>query len=213
MLRSLPVEANREQLDARSEEPKADPCEGTPLHGEPDAPSSRRIHLDRDGWSAAFRAHRHHVIVSLIAAGVRADRAVDLAQAAWTRVIEQDRAGKLAELRLPGIVVAQARLLALEDRRRRRDYAIEQEEELESDATDPEKHALDREQMERALAIVAAAAPTAQRVFRLVYGDPPVAHERAAAEVGLSLQRVRQILCELRAKIRDALDGEEGGGR
>ena len=198
MSRSAPVEANREEALE---------------HVDAEASPRREPLLDRDAWAIAFQKHNHQVVVSLIAAFVRADRAVDIAQAAWTRIIEQDRAGKLAEVRLPGIVLAQARLLALEDRRRRRDLTYDNEREIEAAAADPEQHALDREQMERALAIVAAAAPTAQRVFRMVYGDPPVAHERAAAALGLSLQRVRQILCELRAKIRDALESNEGGGR
>jgi hypothetical protein len=167
MIRSREVEANREP------EPSADPIEG------PDPHTPR---LDREAWDEAFRSYQHQVVVSLVAAGVRPDRAVDLAQATWTRLMEQDRAGKLAEVRLPGIALAQARLLALEDRRRevrRPGMSIADDDEMESSAADPEQHALDREQIERALAVVAAAAPTAQRVFRLVYGDPPVAYENA----------------------------------
>jgi RNA polymerase sigma factor (sigma-70 family) len=186
-----------------------------------DSPPHNAERTSREAWEQAFRTYHHQIVVSLVAAGVRPDRAVDLAQATWTRLMEQDRAGKLAEIRLPGIALAQARLLALEERRRagvelrRCESAIENEEEtVEAREADPEQQTLDREQVERALAIVAAAAPTAQHVFRLIYGDPPVAYERAAEEVGLSLQRVRQIACELRAKIREALEGErDGGGR
>jgi RNA polymerase sigma factor (sigma-70 family) len=202
MIRSREVEANREPAPDEEPIPPSNPRGPT---------------LDRKAWDEAFRTHQHHVVISLVAAGVRPDRAVDLAQATWTRLMEQDRAGKLAEVRLPGIALAQARLLALEERRRevrRRGTSLADDDEMESSAADPEQHALDREQIDRALAVVAAAAPTAQRVFRLVYGEPPVDYERAASEVGLSLQRVRQILCELRAKIRDALDGDvERGGR
>src|SRR5262249_5025510 len=62
-------------------------------------------------WGAAFRRYHHRVGVTLVASGVPADRAVDLAQQAWMRLIEQDDAGRLTEIRLPGLAVAQARLL------------------------------------------------------------------------------------------------------
>src|SRR5438128_6726262 len=78
----------------------------------------REPRLDRDAWGDAFRRYHHRVVVTLVASGVPADRAVDLAQAAWMRLIEQDSAGRLEEIRLPGLAVAQARLLALEARRR-----------------------------------------------------------------------------------------------
>ena len=41
---------------------------------------------------------------------------------------------------------------------------------------------------------------------RLVYATPGGSCARAAQEVGLSLQRVRQILCETRAHIRRTLE-------
>ena len=34
-------------------------------------------------------------------------------------------------------------------------------------------------------------------------------HAEAAARLGLSLQRVRQIVCEVRKKLRDAVEEEE----
>jgi RNA polymerase sigma-70 factor (ECF subfamily) len=44
-------------------------------------------------------------------------------------------------------------------------------------------------------------------VFHLVYGRGQ-SHGETAAEVGLSVQRVRQILCELRQQAREALEEE-----
>jgi RNA polymerase sigma-70 factor (ECF subfamily) len=192
----------------------------------PDAASTA---LPRAAWDDAFRAHNHRVVVSLVAMGVRADVAMDIAQAAWTRLIEQDRAGKLHDVRLPGIAIAQARLFALEARRReaveRRRMAgsgsLDEPRSSGSDqgtpdavslltaADDPERTVLNREELEHAVEVIAAASPSAQRVFRLVYGEPPLPHARVATQVGLSVQRVRQIVCELRKKIRDVFD--DGG--
>src|SRR3989442_52569 len=44
-----------------------------------------------------------------------------------------------------------------------------------------------------AVAVVAAAPPSAQRLVRLIYADPKVPHAVAAEQLGLSVQRVRQI--------------------
>jgi hypothetical protein len=46
-------------------------------------------------------------------------------------------------------------------------------------------------------------------VFRLVYATPGGNCASAAKAVGLSLQRVRQILCETRNHIRKALEGRD----
>jgi RNA polymerase sigma-70 factor (ECF subfamily) len=46
-------------------------------------------------------------------------------------------------------------------------------------------------------------------VFRLAYGGEGLSHAEVARRVGLSLQRVRQILCEVRAKLREAMQGDE----
>ena len=56
--------------------------------------------------------------------------------------------------------------------------------------------------------VVELSAPTARKVFRLVYATPGGTVSQAAKEVGLSLQRVRQILCETRRHIRRALAEE-----
>ncbi|HEX8107697.1 MAG TPA: sigma factor-like helix-turn-helix DNA-binding protein, partial [Kofleriaceae bacterium] len=67
-----------------------------------------------------------------------------------------------------------------------------------------------RREIERMLAALATCSPTARKVFRLVYATPGGTASHAAKEVGLSLQRVRQILCETRRHIRRTLAlGEE----
>ena len=63
-----------------------------------------------------------------------------------------------------------------------------------------------RQELARVLDALATCSPTARKVFRLVYATPDGSAARAAQEIGLSLQRVRQILCETRSHIRRALE-------
>ena len=71
---------------------------------------SPKVPLD---WDEAIRAHNHRVLVSLLALGVPFDLAEDLTHAAWMRLIERYEAGKIREVKLPGLVIVQARFLAL----------------------------------------------------------------------------------------------------
>ena len=58
------------------------------------------------------------------------------------------------------------------------------------------------------LAALATCSPTARKVFRLVYATPGGNAASAAKELGLSLQRVRQILCETRVQFARAIEEE-----
>jgi len=78
----------------------------------------RALRGDITAWNVLVQKHNHRVVVSLLARGVRIDRAKDIAQDAWIRLIEQQREGKLAHLQLPGLAVTQAGFLALEAARR-----------------------------------------------------------------------------------------------
>jgi RNA polymerase sigma-70 factor (ECF subfamily) len=49
----------------------------------------------------------------------------------------------------------------------------------------------------------------AQQVFREVYGPAEASHADVARRLGLSVQRVRQIVCEVRARLRRALEDRE----
>ena len=160
-----------------------------------------------DPWDDAIRRHDRRVYLSLLALGLPPDRARELAQATWTRLIEQYAAGKLVELELPGLAIRQARFLALNELQRSKT-------ELRVLAAVPEaapEPALDRviasrQELDRVLAALATCSPTARKVFRLVYATPGGTAATAAQAVGLSLQRVRQILCETRSHIRKSLE-------
>ncbi len=167
---------------------------------------------DDRAWSALVARHNHRVVVALLAWGVRADRAQDLAQATWLRLLEQQRRGALRALELPGLAVAQARFLALDEARTRGVAARLVDEDGDGHVVaDPspgaEEHVLGGQQVRRAEEALLACNPTAQRVFLAVYDDPARPHADVAREVGLSLQRVRQIVCEVRHKLRAALEG------
>lgn len=162
-----------------------------------------------DPWDDAIRQHDRRVYLSVLALGLAPDRAREIAQAAWTRLIEQHARGALRELELPGLAIRQARFLAFNELRRGklelRTLAAVPDPPAPIDA---ERTVSGREEIERVLAALAACSPTARKVFGLVYGQPGGTAAKAAAALGLSLQRVRQILCETRAHLRRAL-GEE----
>jgi RNA polymerase sigma-70 factor (ECF subfamily) len=192
------------------------PSEGARLDEDPDhsgaaltapAPVSER-------WAQAIATHQHRVVLSLVAAGFSFDRARDLANEAWVRLIEKDRAGALGEVKLPGLAIVQARYLAWDERRReamqeRRLQAAGAGEELVVDRNpDPEQRLLTRQQAQQALDAVAGAPVSAQRLLQLLYVEPALPHAQAAQVLGLSVQRVRQLLCELRKRVRAALEGD-----
>jgi len=178
---------------------------------------ARALEGDTAAWNALVAKHDHRVVVSLLARGVRIDRARDIAQEAWIRLIEQQRAGRLTHLQLPGLAVAQAAFLSLEAARRdgSRGELLPLEGEagriatdLVDPAADAEARLLTGERVERAERVLATFAPNAQDVFRLTYGGDGLSHADVAKKVGLSLQRVRQILCEVRKELRATLEGE-----
>jgi RNA polymerase sigma-70 factor (ECF subfamily) len=179
---------------------------------------ARALTGDTDAWSALIAKYDHRVVVSLLARGVRIDRAKDIAQEAWMRLVEQQRAGRLTHLQLPGLAVTQAAFLALEAARR--DVRTEAMVPLDGDgariaidlvdpAADAEARLLTGERIERAEKILEGFAPNARAVFRLAYGGDGLSHADVARKVGLSLQRVRQILCEVRKEMKDALEGDD----
>jgi RNA polymerase sigma-70 factor (ECF subfamily) len=171
---------------------------------------------DPDAWNALVQRHNRRVVVTLLARGLSIDQAKDIAQEAWIRLFEQQRLGRLGQLRLPGLAIAQAAFIALEASRR--DAVARRHELLDglvmaAAVTDPQGDAelrlLTEERVERAVDALSHCSLSARRVFRLAYGGEGLSHSDVAERVGLSLQRVRQILCEVRARLRRALEGVE----
>jgi RNA polymerase sigma-70 factor (ECF subfamily) len=158
-------------------------------------------------WDDAIRRHDRRVYLSVLALGIGPDRAKEIVQTTWTRLMEQHASGALAELDFPGLAIRQARFLALNELQRRkvemRVLAAVPESPPEPDV---DRVVASRQQMERVLAALATCSPTAKQVFRIVYATPGGSCASAAQAIGLSLQRVRQILCETRHHIRRALE-------
>jgi RNA polymerase sigma factor (sigma-70 family) len=177
---------------------------------------ARALQGDAEAWGALVQRHNHRVVVSLLARGVRVDRAKDIAQEAWIRLVEQQRQGKLERLQLPGLAIVQASFLAMEAARR--EVNLRRHEPLDEPAVaaaladprdDAETRLMTEERVTRAVEVLSGCSPSAKKVFRLTYGGDGLSHAEVAERVGLSLQRVRQILCEIRAKLRIALEGDE----
>jgi DNA-directed RNA polymerase specialized sigma24 family protein len=158
-------------------------------------------------WDGSIRAYNARVVASLLALKIPFERAEELTSQAWTRLIEQDRDGRLPEIKMPGLAIKQARFLALTWLKHHRREA-ELPEDIVSGLADPERALIARRDVEIALRVLAGSSRSAQAVFAAIYEDPPPPHEVVAARVGLSLQRVRQILCEVRKKIREALEAK-----
>lgn len=161
----------------------------------------------REAWDTLIKRHNHRVVVSLLARGVDLDRAKYLAQETWIRLIEQQRLGRLPRIELPGLAMRQAAFLALEDARRA--YFRKRAISLPDPPTisqGPEDTFLTKQQMAQAKKALSECSSSAQEVFRLLYEKPDRAHVAVAEEIGISVQRVRQILCEVRKKIRPLLE-------
>lgn len=172
-------------------------------------------HGEAIDWDAEMRKHGHRVVLGLIARGIRPERAKELAQDAWMRVIERHREGRLAELRLPGVVITQAGFLALDEQRRgERRFVHESFDEHDASARpiEPLERQLEaREQLRAVQRILADSHPNVRRVFDLMYGGEARSATEIAAQLGLSVQRVRQIACELRQRVRRAIEGGGSG--
>ena len=179
--------------------PKADPAESVEA-------------LD---WDAAMQKYGRRVVVSLIAKGALPERAKELAQDAWFRVIQNHRQGRLTEVKLPGVVIKQATFLWQDDRRRcsarYTHESVDGTVQAHRDERELEQQAAARHKLRKVREIIARAHPNARRVFALMYDGEARSASEIAAEVGLSVQRVRQIACEFRKTLRSELQGGSHG--
>jgi DNA-directed RNA polymerase specialized sigma24 family protein len=177
----------------------------------PDHDQLVRAALGGDGaaWARLVERHNHRVVVSLLARGLPIERARELAQETWLRLFESQRAGRLATLELPGLAIVQAGFLASNERRGPIFAPALDGEALAAPGGSAEEQAIDRQQLDRVRRALAACSPSARRVFEFVYDHPELTYPEAAARLGLSSQRVKQIVCEVRKRLRTSL--EEGG--
>lgn len=177
--------------------------------------SRRALAGERAAWDALIARHQRRVVVSLLARGVRADRAQELAQETWARLIQQQQRGLLTELRLPHLALTQASFLASDEARRVRRESVDgtvedlpERHQPVDPAQSAERRLLSEEQLSRAKDALARVSPGARNVFLLACDGQGLPHSEVASRVGLSVQRVRQILCEVRKQLRTALAEE-----
>ena len=168
----------------------------------------------RDRWAKEYEAHQHTVVLALLANGIRLDEARELAHDAWARIYEQAANEKLETLELPGLVIRQAFFLLLESRRRaqtrsRRDGQLDEAMSMASHHASPEETVAGRELIGAFEVALAQSSPRAQSVMTAVICGPDALHAELAKSEGVSLQRFRQILCEVRAHVRAALASGE----
>lgn len=185
---------------------------------------ARALTGERGSWGELARRHTRRVVVSLLAQGAPLEQAEDIVQEVWIKLMRHQQEGRLARLSLPGLAIAQARWLLREHRRsdRRRaglldarpvslDGALESA--LAPPPADPERDVVERERLERVTRILAEGPPRAREIFLAVYGGAGRRQAEVADALGISLQRVRQTLCEVRARLRRELSrAEEGSG-
>lgn len=157
-------------------------------------------------WAALIAEHDHHVVLALLARGERLGRARELAHDAWSAIYEAHRAGRLPRLELPGLVIRQATFLALDGHRERRWPTLEVEAlQVAAPQSSPEAAAAAREALALTGSALERCPPRAREVFSTALAHPELDHAALAQRLGLSLQRVRQTLHEVRTRLRQAL--------
>ena len=171
--------------------------------------ASRALAGDRAAWDALIARHNGRLVAFLVARGTPLARAKELAHDTWLLLIGRQRDGKLRALKLPSLAFQQAAWLAVDDARRERGARPwEDAEPRADDAPTSEDVVLSREQLARVRTALACCSAAEQRVFRLLYKHPELSHREAARRLGLSEQRVRQVACEVRKRLRAAMEEE-----
>lgn len=154
-------------------------------------------------WSTWAKDFGHLVWLRLLSHRIAPDRARELSQEVWEQLYRRWINGTLVDVKMPGLALSHADFLALSERRRRTETPLGRDHEWETvRPRDAEQHMLDRAHLARVVREVRSCSSTVQRIFELRYYPPGMSTVEISHELGLSHQRVRQILCELRQRIR-----------
>lgn len=164
---------------------------------------------DERAWNALIGRHNRRVWVRLLSLGASPPEADDLSQQTWMRLTLQLRAKRLVELILPGLALRQARFLYLSSRRGPDTLTDELDPSLPlaDDGPGVDDSLAHRQQLERVTASLGGVSPRARDIFVAVQTEGLSAAE-AAQRFDISVQRVRQTLCEVRKVLRTALESE-----
>jgi RNA polymerase sigma factor (sigma-70 family) len=179
------------------------------------APSDEAAALagDPGAWAALIARHNHKIVVALLARGIVLDQARELAQETWLRLMQQQRTGRLLHLSLPGLAIVQAGFLAANLRRQRWQHDQARIDSLSATTVvlaggTLEDQAIDRRRLGQLGRALQACPASARRVFEFVYDHPELSYAEVAPRVGLSVARVKQIVFEVRKRLRAALDSD-----
>lgn len=161
-------------------------------------------------WAQAYAQHHHTVVLAMLANGVRLDEARELAHDAWARIFEQTQIGKVTNVELPGLIIRQAYFLWVESRRRestrgQRNGTLDEAKAVADPRSTPEDTVSGRELLGAVQQVMAAASPRQRSVLSAVVTSPGAQHADLAKHEGVSLQRFRQVLCEVRSQLRAAV--------
>ena len=167
---------------------------------------ARALEGERGAWDQLVSEHGRVVYLSLLSRGVRAERARELTQETWTRLWRKARAGGLGALQLPGLAIRQAAFLAGTDLRRAR---TGERGDLPGTVPPQEDEVDARRRVQAVLRALAGCDAIDRSLFQAVYSDG-MPHAEVALLLGLSVQRTRQRLCELRGRLRDLPEFSDG---
>lgn len=156
----------------------------------------------RPDWTKLMQTHNHAVVVSLLARGLKLSAARELASETWALLFERWEQGRLTELEFPGLAIRQAAFLFADAFRARRHESLEGALEVSDCSAGPESVLAAREELALTSHALSRLTPRAREVFTEVMSRPDDSHAEVAQSLGLSLQRLRQTLCEVRARLR-----------
>lgn len=157
---------------------------------------------DRAAWNTLVSRYGERVVLALIADGVPPVQAREFAQEAWMRLMEASDRGGLKFLQLPGLAVRQAQFLARTEARKIGAARMP----VGDVASESGEVAVSRELLAATCRELAKMPAQARAVFALLYGPPGHSPKEVAAQLGISTQRVRQIVCEIRKRLRTRLE-------
>ena len=172
---------------------------------EPDSTICERARNgDRAAFGVLVERHSRRVVVTLLAEGHALDVARDLTQEAWAHLWESR--STLKTLVLPGLVITQARFLGRDLHRRNKGAPVSPGE---ADAAAPfplaDARLSSAQSLKRVQERLATVSTRAREVFELANGEG-LPHEEVGRRLGLSSQRVRQIVWEVRTQLRAVLE-------
>lgn len=171
---------------------------------------TRALRGEDSAWNVLIRKHDRRVWATLLALGASPDVASDVAQETWVKLVQRARGGQLAELKLPGLAITQARFLYLNRLEATRPTVSTDDEDhplhLADSGVDAEERLASAQELERVMQAIQACPERSRAILTSVYDEGMSAAE-ASARFGISVQRVRQTLCEVRASLRAALGG------